>query len=307
GGGQMRFGLLWGAAPPPPQPQPAAPDIKPLSAQKWEVPGAARGRSCVVCCGQRPRDLYSLLQSMGSQPGTATGKTIFLAGGDRPACLAALEVDEQSPGGGGGALSYISSVAVSVSSGVLGLARTARNVAAAPLALRDGLKYLMMTNPLQLAAAAVGATSSALTTHTTGSSHNSPAQPLADFADAAAGQRAPATGLWRRHRDDGRAVLSLSPAPHGSLVAAVDSLGRVMLVEVGGLLVSRMWKGYRDAQVGWLEVPSSRVARFMQRQQQQQQQQHQKHPADCPRDRNDHHHHKDSPPQDGFSQQHEDE
>ncbi|GLC64771.1 hypothetical protein PLESTF_000205600 [Pleodorina starrii] len=246
-GGQSLFGL-WGSSSSSSS-APSGPDIKPLAVQKWEVPaGAARGRSCVVCCGQRPRDLYSLLQGIGSASSAATGKTIFLAGGNRPACLAALEVDEQSSGGGG-ALSYISCVATSV----WGLARTARNVAAAPLSLRDGLKYFVM-NPLQLAAASGAASASGA------------AAPLASFPDPTAGQRLPSTGLWRQLRDDGRAVLALAPAPHGSLVAATDSLGRLLLVEVGAMLITRMWKGYRDAQVAWMEVRVGGVARLLERQ-----------------------------------------
>ncbi|EFJ45269.1 hypothetical protein VOLCADRAFT_94488, partial [Volvox carteri f. nagariensis] len=253
GSGQPMFGL-WGAS--SSSAGPAGPEIKPLAVQKWEMsPGAARGRySSVVCCGQRPRDLYSLLQGIGSSSPTATGKTIFLAGGRRSSCLAALEVDEQSSGGSGGALSYISSVATSV----WGLARTARNVATAPLSLRDGLKSLVM-NPLQLAGGSgAGAASAAAAA--------AAATPLASFPDANAGQRLPATGVWRQYHDEGRAVLSLSPAPYGSLVAAVDSLGRLLLVEVGAMLVSRMWKGYRDAQVAWLEVQAQAVARLLERQ-----------------------------------------
>ncbi|GLI64717.1 hypothetical protein VaNZ11_008077 [Volvox africanus] len=246
GGGQSRF-TLWGSSP---AAAPTGPEVRPLAVQKWEMPsGAARGRSCVVCCGQRPRDLYSLLQGIGSSS-IATGKTIFLAAGKPPSCLAALEVDEQSSGGGG-ALSYISSVATSV----WGLARTARSVAAAPLFLRDGLKSFVL-NPLQLAGIGGGSG---------GVAPSAPA-PLASFPDAAAGQRPPVTGVWRQHRDDGRAVLSLAPAPYGSLVAAVDNLGRVFLVELGTMLVSRMWKGYRDAQIAWIEVHERNVARLLGRQ-----------------------------------------
>ncbi|KXZ53285.1 hypothetical protein GPECTOR_7g1179 [Gonium pectorale] len=244
GASQFRFGL-WGSS------ASAGPDIKPVAAQKWEVPASLRGRTCTVCCGQRPRDLYSLLQKGVSTSGVASGKTIFLAGGDRPACLAALEVDEQGPGGG--ALSYISSVATSVSSGVLGLARTARSVAAAPLALTGGLRYLM--NPLQLAAGGGGGAQG-------DPQHQQPGQqqPLASFADAAAGQRAPSSGLWRQHCDEGRAVLALAPAPHGSLVAAVDSLGRVLLVEAGAMLVSRMWKRGGGGELGTWRVADAASA-----------------------------------------------
>ncbi|KAG2484394.1 hypothetical protein HYH03_016809 [Edaphochlamys debaryana] len=254
GGGGSRFGL-WGSS------APAGPDIKPLAVQKWEVPGAVRGgsgRSCAVCVGQRPRDLYSLLQGLGSSASSASGKTIFIAGGGKPACLAALEVDEQA--GAGGALSYIGSVATSVTSGVMGLARTARSVAAAPLSIGSGIRALMM-NPL-LAGVAPGAGGSA-------GAEAGPSVPLASFSDPSPGQRPAPTGLWRQFRDDGRTVLGLAPAPHGSLVAGVDGLGRVLLVEAGQLLVSRMWKGYRDAQVAWLEVPAAAVERRRLREQAQ--------------------------------------
>ncbi|PNW76135.1 hypothetical protein CHLRE_12g546450v5 [Chlamydomonas reinhardtii] len=277
-----RFGL-WGSSAPA---APAGPEIKPLAGQKWELPAALRNRTCAVCVGQRPRDLYSLLQGIGTSNATATGKTIFLAGGDKPACLAALEVDEQGGGGGGGALSYISSVA----SGVLGLARTARSVAAAPLTIGSSIASFML-NPLQLGTHAhtnsTSSNSTALHHASSASSVLEPASsslssaaaapadpsaiPLASFPDGTAGQRLPATGCWRQHRDDGRLVGCLAPAPHGSLVSAVDGLGRVTLVEAGGMLVSRMWKGYRDAQVAWLEVPLSALARRQQQQQEQQQ------------------------------------
>ncbi|KAG2446459.1 hypothetical protein HYH02_008451 [Chlamydomonas schloesseri] len=280
-----RFGL-WGSSA---TATPAGPEIKPLAGQKWELPAALRNRTCAVCVGQRPRDLYSLLQGIGTSNATATGKTIFLAGGDRPACLAALEVDEQGSGGASGALSVISSVA----SGVMGLARTARSVAAAPLTIGSSIASFML-NPLQLgtstntstSAASTGMrpSSSASSFHDASSSFSAsgtapsssvahPADPaaipLASFPDGTAGQRLPMTGCWRQHRDDGRVVGCLAPAPHGSLVAAADGLGRVTLVEAGGMLVSRLWKGYRDAQVGWLEVPLSALARRQQLQRQQ--------------------------------------
>lgn len=102
-----------------------------------------------------------------------------------------------------------------------------------------GLKSVVM-NPMQL----TGGSGGGIGGHTssTDASGGGGAAPLASFPDALSGQRLPSTGVWRRHRDDGRAVLSLAPAPHGSLVAAVDSLGRVLLVEMGSMIVSRMWK-----------------------------------------------------------------
>ena len=43
-------------------------------------------------------------------------------------------------------------------------------------------------------------------------------------------------------RDDGRAVERLFPAPRGALMAAVDGLGRVLLLEGSNLGLLRMWK-----------------------------------------------------------------
>ncbi len=47
-------------------------------------------------------------------------------------------------------------------------------------------------------------------------------------------------------------------APRGALAAAADSLGRVLLLDLqaGPLCAIRLWKGYRDAQLAWLDGPS---------------------------------------------------
>ncbi|XP_064392664.1 rab3 GTPase-activating protein non-catalytic subunit-like isoform X2 [Halichondria panicea] len=54
--------------------------------------------------------------------------------------------------------------------------------------------------------------------------------------------------------DSRRSVLSITVSPQGNLAALVDCFGRVLLLECEGLVVRRMWKGYRDAQCGWLLV-----------------------------------------------------
>lgn len=54
--------------------------------------------------------------------------------------------------------------------------------------------------------------------------------------------------------DERRTVYSLTPSPMGDLAAAVDCFGRVLLLDCGSVVVRRMWKGYRDAQCGWLLV-----------------------------------------------------
>lgn len=54
--------------------------------------------------------------------------------------------------------------------------------------------------------------------------------------------------------DQKRRVLSAETAPGGRLVATVDDLGRVMLMDAPDGVVLRMWKGYRQAQVAWLHA-----------------------------------------------------
>ena len=40
--------------------------------------------------------------------------------------------------------------------------------------------------------------------------------------------------------------------PTGRLVATTDGYGRVLLLSADTLQVLRVWKGYRDAQIGWI-------------------------------------------------------
>jgi hypothetical protein len=55
--------------------------------------------------------------------------------------------------------------------------------------------------------------------------------------------------------DGERSATRLVPDPTGRLLLSCDSWGRVMLVEAGELVVVRLWKGYRDASVGWVVCP----------------------------------------------------
>ncbi|KAH7295917.1 hypothetical protein KP509_27G070500 [Ceratopteris richardii] len=48
---------------------------------------------------------------------------------------------------------------------------------------------------------------------------------------------------------------SVSLSPSGTLAAVNDSLGRVLLIDTHVLHVVRLWKGYRDAQCFFLDVP----------------------------------------------------
>lgn len=54
--------------------------------------------------------------------------------------------------------------------------------------------------------------------------------------------------------DKGRLATNLITSPDKRLAAVTDDFGRVMLVDVNNWLVTRMWKGYRHAQCGWVEV-----------------------------------------------------
>ncbi len=62
--------------------------------------------------------------------------------------------------------------------------------------------------------------------------------------------------------DPKRHVLRLCQDPSGSLVAAGDSLGRVVLYDssVGLNVVIRLWKGVRDAQLAWSSSSSASAA-----------------------------------------------
>ncbi|DAZ96836.1 TPA: hypothetical protein N0F65_008267 [Lagenidium giganteum] len=52
--------------------------------------------------------------------------------------------------------------------------------------------------------------------------------------------------------DQRRRCRSLVLSPTGRLAAVSDTLGRIMLVDTWRMTVIRMWKGYRNAQCGWM-------------------------------------------------------
>jgi hypothetical protein len=45
-------------------------------------------------------------------------------------------------------------------------------------------------------------------------------------------------------------------SPDEQLAACTDDKGRVLLLDTGNLCFLRTWKGYRDAQCAWLELPT---------------------------------------------------
>eukprot|EP00939_MAST-03C_sp_MAST-3C-sp1_P004287 g4287.t1 len=58
--------------------------------------------------------------------------------------------------------------------------------------------------------------------------------------------------IHRSLRDSSRRVESVSMDPSGTVCVTTDNLGRVLLLDAETLRVLRMWKGYRDAQCGWM-------------------------------------------------------
>jgi len=54
-------------------------------------------------------------------------------------------------------------------------------------------------------------------------------------------------------RDEGRIIHTIEISPCGGFAAAVDSKGRVLVIDCSRFSVKRMLKGRRRAQVGWLE------------------------------------------------------
>lgn len=54
--------------------------------------------------------------------------------------------------------------------------------------------------------------------------------------------------------DRNRLATNIIPSPDKRLAAVTDDFGRVLLIDVTNWLVVRMWKGYRSAQCGWIDV-----------------------------------------------------
>lgn len=153
--------------------------------------------------------------------------------------------------GARGALALLAGAASSLSSGVLGLARSAGSqVLAGPRALTSSIRSFVL-NPLSLgwppeAESTGGGTSAA------GAACFDALPPAASAAAAAP--------VAHAFRDDPRVVTCCVAAPVGCMLAAADNLGRVLLANGATMTVLHMWKGYRDAQVGWLEVRQERAA-----------------------------------------------
>uniref|UniRef100_A0A8D3DD68 RAB3 GTPase activating protein subunit 2 (non-catalytic) n=1 Tax=Scophthalmus maximus TaxID=52904 RepID=A0A8D3DD68_SCOMX len=70
----------------------------------------------------------------------------------------------------------------------------------------------------------------------------------------------PATPLGIRFGlpDSRRHGESICLSPCNTLAGVTDDFGRVTLLDLARGIAIRMWKGYRDAQLGWLQVPEER-------------------------------------------------
>ncbi|KAE9043174.1 hypothetical protein PR001_g5902 [Phytophthora rubi] len=55
------------------------------------------------------------------------------------------------------------------------------------------------------------------------------------------------------YEDERRRCRVLVLSPTGRLAAVADTLGRILLVDTSRMIVIRMWKGYRNAQCGWMQ------------------------------------------------------
>ncbi|EGZ17480.1 hypothetical protein PHYSODRAFT_504554 [Phytophthora sojae] len=72
--------------------------------------------------------------------------------------------------------------------------------------------------------------------------------------DAAAEHVPAPVGTTRSiYEDDRRRCRVLVLSPTGRLAAVSDTLGRILLVDTSRMIVIRMWKGYRNAQCGWMQ------------------------------------------------------
>ncbi|XP_061824487.1 rab3 GTPase-activating protein non-catalytic subunit [Nerophis lumbriciformis] len=72
----------------------------------------------------------------------------------------------------------------------------------------------------------------------------------------------PATPLGIRFGlpDSRRHGESICLSPCNTLAGVTDDFGRVTLLDLTRGIAIRMWKGYRDAQLGWLHVPEERIS-----------------------------------------------
>ena len=59
--------------------------------------------------------------------------------------------------------------------------------------------------------------------------------------------------------DPRREIVSIKASPRGNLAVLADTFGRLLLLDVASMILVNIWKGYRDAQCGWIAVPCEQV------------------------------------------------
>lgn len=82
-------------------------------------------------------------------------------------------------------------------------------------------------------------------------------RPLSDVAK----QGAAALPLEYALDDRRRRIVSLEPCPLGNAIAATDDFGRVLLLDSASGTITNVWKGYREAQVGWVLAKENTASR----------------------------------------------
>lgn len=222
-------------------PQAAASDVPPMGFQRFELPKGTGPRSAAILLGCVYGQPYDVLQS-GAPQAEATTLCLLTAG--QTPCLAAFQAEVHPHRG---PLALIAGVA----SGVVGLAKSARSqvthrISNTQKAMQSGIRTLFTPiNSLWGASgrddAGAGQAVQQAILHDEGEKPP-PAEPV---------------HAWVSLRDDARAVVQLEAAPRGGLAAAVDTLNRVVVVDATSMVVIRVLKGFRDAQVAWVEVSAA--------------------------------------------------
>lgn len=59
--------------------------------------------------------------------------------------------------------------------------------------------------------------------------------------------------------DPRREIISIKASPRGNLAVLADTFGRLLLLDVASMILVNIWKGYRDAQCGWITVPCDQI------------------------------------------------
>uniref|UniRef100_A0A383W6M0 Rab3-GAP regulatory subunit N-terminal domain-containing protein n=1 Tax=Tetradesmus obliquus TaxID=3088 RepID=A0A383W6M0_TETOB len=235
----------------------AAAGIAPLPHTRYELPATVGPRVSGLSFGLLPPDLYSLLSSAASSSSGGAGGSrshgkhkICIVTVGRGPCLAAFEAEERPSRS---TLAALVGMASSLTSGVVGAASKAAGFG--PSMMYHGVKSLM-----KLPLTTWYSSSSSSTSSSTHSLLTSLPQPVVSFEDLQQLPKPEAMILAKQLRDDDRVLEGLVPAPAGTLLVAPDSLGRVLLVDGASMAAVRIWKGYRDAQCGWLLPPPSHPA-----------------------------------------------